>query len=180
MQTQKIIIIQGSSKSNGNTRKIADYLLSKMEAEFVDLNTKEIGYFDYEHQNVGDDFFDVIDQVLDCEIIIFATPVYWYSMSAQMKTFVDRLSDLLKIRKELGRKLRGKKMMVIACGSDDEEYPSLWEPFKLSADYLGMEYLGNAHTWVESERIPVKALSALDYFINKLSAFEINENTSNK
>jgi len=168
MPSEKFIIIQGSSKSNGNTRKVVDYILSKKDGRFVDLKTKEIGYFDYEHKNIDDDFLSVVDSILECEIIIFATPVYWYSMSAQMKTFLDRISDLLKIRKELGRQLRGKKMMAVSCSSDSTEYLSLWEPFKLSAEYLGMEYLGNAHAWIESEIIPTEARQSLDSLISKL------------
>ena len=50
------------------------------------------------------------------EQIIFATPIYWYAMSAQLKTFFDRMTDLLTIHKPLGRQLRkGKKMFLIAC-----------------------------------------------------------------
>jgi multimeric flavodoxin WrbA len=168
MKSENFIIIQGSSKSNGNTRKIVDYVLSKKEGQFIDLKTKEISYFDYEHKNVDDDFINVMKSVLKFETIIFATPVYWYSMSALMKTFIDRISDLLKIRKDLGRQLRGKNMMVIACSSDNTEYPSLWEPFKLSAEYLGMEYLGNAHTWVESDSVPLDVRQSLDLLLNKL------------
>ena len=48
------------------------------------------------------------------DTIIFATPVYWYSMSGILKVFIDRITDLLTIEKELGRKLRGKKMAVVS------------------------------------------------------------------
>jgi multimeric flavodoxin WrbA len=168
MNKTSFIILQGSSKSHGNTRKIVDFILSKKEGQFVDLITKDIGYFDYEHKNIDDDFLKVVDQILKCETIIFATPIYWYSMSAVMKTFFDRISDLLKIRKELGRQLRSKKMLVIACGSDKNEFPSFWEPFKLSAEYLGMEYRGHAHVWLESENIPAEVKEALDQLIDKL------------
>jgi len=168
MQPEKFIIIQGSSNSHGNTRKIVDYILSKKEGHFVDLNTKNIGYFDYEHKNIDDDFLEVIDSVLECETIIFATPVYWYAMSASMKTFIDRISDLLKIRKDMGRMLRGKKMMVISCGSDSTKFPSVSEPFKLSAEYLSMTYLGNVHTWVDADSIPEVVQQSLDILISEL------------
>ncbi len=169
MPKENFIIIQGSSKSHGNTRLVVDYFLSKKKGRFIDLKTKDISYFDYDHKNIDDDFLDVIDILLKYENIIFATPVYWYSMSAQIKTFMDRLSDLLKIRKDLGRQLRGKKMMVVACSSDATEYPSLWDPFKLTAEYLDMEYLGHAHTWIENEKIPVAAMNNLDQLIDKLN-----------
>ena len=168
MNKSNFIIIQGSSKSHGNTRQVVEYILSQKEGKFIDLNTKEITYFDYEHKNVEDDFLKVITEVLEHEIIIFATPVYWYTMSATLKTFIDRISDLLKIRKDLGRQLRGKRMMVVACSSDQTEYPSFWEPFKLTAKYLGMEYLGHAHTWISSGSIPIPVKQSIDKLIEKL------------
>jgi len=89
-------------------------------------------------------------------------------LSAIMKTFIDRLSDLLKIKKELGRQLRKKKLMVIATSSDDSEYPEFWSPFVRTADYLGMEYLGQVHTWLEKDQLPDRVKQALDDLINKL------------
>lgn len=59
----------------------------------------------------NDDYLNLMKQILDkYETLILATPVYWYSMSGIMKVFFDRLTDLLTIEKELGRKLRGKKI----------------------------------------------------------------------
>lgn len=59
----------------------------------------------------NDDYLNLMKQILEkYETLILATPVYWYSMSGIMKVFFDRLTDLLTIEKELGRKLRGKKI----------------------------------------------------------------------
>ena len=168
MQTENFIILQGSSRSLGHTRQIVDHILSEKAGEFIDLKTKNISYYDYEHKNINDDFLAIVHQLLAFETIIFATPVYWYNMSAEMKTFFDRLSDLLKIRKDLGRQLKGKKMMVVACSSDDIEFPFLWEPFKMTAEYMDMEYLGHAHTWIESGNIPLEVKYNLDQLISKL------------
>ena len=60
-------------------------------------------------------------------------------------------------------------MMVIACGSDKNEYPALWEPFKLTSEYLDMEYLGHAHTWVEEDIVSSEVKSTLDQMIDKLN-----------
>ena len=40
-----------------------------------------------------DDFLGVAEAMVDAEAILFATPVYWYSMSGRLKRFFDRLTD---------------------------------------------------------------------------------------
>ena len=150
----KRIIIQGSSRSKGNTNKVVRLLMKELEFDLVDLSLKKIGYFDYEFKNQTDDFLSIIKKIAnEYELIVFATPVYWYSMSGIMKTFFDRLSDCLRIEKETGRKLRGKNMAVISCGSDEIETEGFFTPFRNSAEYLGMTYIGNIHTWIEDELI---------------------------
>ncbi|HFA49370.1 MAG TPA: NADPH-dependent oxidoreductase [Bacteroidetes bacterium] len=153
----KTIIILGSSRSDGDTRAVAGFLLKNSAAAMIDLNDYNIGYFDYGNKNADDDFIPLMRKIIPrYERIIFATPVYWYSMSAVMKTFFDRISDLLKWEKDLGRELRGKAMAVVSCSGSDDLIDGFDMPFRESADYLGMEYLGHAHTWVKEGKISEK------------------------
>lgn len=104
------------------------------------------------------------------DTIIFATPIYWYAMSAIMKTFFDRLSDLIRIEKGIGRKLRGKSLAMVSCSGHDDRAPGFPEPFKLTADYLGMNYLGDIHTWVEDEvGITKQSIERMDGFLRKVN-----------
>lgn len=148
------VIILGSSNSHGNTRKIINEFLIHHPARLIDLNQYKISYFDYEHKNQNDDFLPLITDLLKYDEWIFATPVYWYSMSAVMKTFFDRISDLLKIRKDLGRQLRAKTMKIIVCSSNSEFYEYFEKPFEASANYLGMNYYGMLWSWIEDGTIP--------------------------
>jgi len=84
--------------------------------------------------------------VRDYDLIIFATPVYWYSMSGVMKIFIDRLTDLITIEKQIGNQLRNKYMAVITISSGGNLAEQFWIPFKETAKYLGMKYAGNMHT----------------------------------
>lgn len=142
----KTVIILGSSRKNGNTTKIVDEISKEHEIEVINLSDFNISYYDYESKNREDDFFPLIKGIIEnYDTLIFATPIYWYNMSGIMKVFFDRFSDLIRIEKETGRKLRGKKIGVISNSHDDEIEESFYIPFKKSADYLGMEYLGHAH-----------------------------------
>jgi multimeric flavodoxin WrbA len=168
----KTVIIFGSSRSHGNTRKVLDTLVKlKSNIDTIDLNDYDIGYFDYEFKNKDDDFFELIEKVITYDSIIFATPIYWYTMSAQLKTFFDRMSDLLfEGNKETGRKLRGKQMGVISCGSDSYFNESFEMPFKESASYLGMTYVGHLHTWLnEDSSLGNNVSNGLILFSEKLS-----------
>lgn len=145
MEGRKVIIL-GSSRKNGNTTKIVDEISKDTGIDVIDLSDYNISYYDYESKNREDDFLPLIRRILEqYDTLIFATPIYWYNMSGIMKVFFDRFSDLIRIEKETGRKLRGKKIGVISNSHDDEIEDSFYIPFKKSADYLGMEYLGHAH-----------------------------------
>ena len=165
----KIIIIQGSARKNGNTNRIVNYVQEEIECDFIDLKEYAISNYDYNSYNKEDDFLPLMREVVEYDLIIFATPVYWYTMSGIMKTFFDRITDCLKIEKETGQKLRGKAMAIISCGADDELKEGFAMPFRESAAYLGMTYKGNVHTWIENNEISEEVRRKLDRFLDKIS-----------
>jgi multimeric flavodoxin WrbA len=148
----KKLIILGSSRKNGDTRKIVDELIKISGWDVLDLNDYKIGYYDYEHKNLNDDYLPLMRKIIaEYDVLIFATPVYWYSMSGIMKVFFDRITDLLDEEKDLGRKLRGKSMAAVSCSGGDNLGDNFWLPFSATANYLGMSYLGNTHTIAEND-----------------------------
>ncbi len=164
----KGIILQGSSKSNGNTNKIALFVKERTGFDIIDLKSKNIGPFDYDFKNKSDDFLPTIKEIVEnYDTLIFATPVYWYAMSGIMKNFMDRITDCIKVEKETGRKLRGKKMGMISCGSGSELKKGFTMPFIESANYLGMHYLGDIHTWIEDESISKQLQNDIHVFISE-------------
>jgi multimeric flavodoxin WrbA len=142
----KKVIIQGSSRSNGNTSNSIAIISEKYNIDVIDLNDYTFSYYDYESKNLNDDFLPLITSIIEkYDTLIFATPVYWYNMSGIMKVFFDRFSDLIRVEKETGRKLRGKNMFVISNSHGDNIDASFYIPFQKSADYLGMNYTGELH-----------------------------------
>lgn len=140
------VIIVGSSRQNGNTTKIVYEIANQFNIDVINLSDYEISYYDYESKNNNDDFLPLIKSIIEnYDTLIFATPIYWYSMSGIMKVFFDRFSDLIRIEKETGRLLRGKKVAVLSNSHDDEIDFDFYIPFRKSADYLGMKYIGDQH-----------------------------------
>ena len=164
------LIIFGSSRGDGNTRKIVQFLEQQIEAEFIDLNDYAFSEFDYEYQNANDDFIGLAERMVQYSNIIFATPVYWYSMSALMKKYFDRMSDIVIFRKEIGRAMAKKNLFVLACSSDQTEYDCLFMPFEKTAEYLDMNFGGRVHTWIEEEEITKEVKLKVVDFAKKIEA----------
>lgn len=163
------IVIFGSSRSCGNTWNAIQAVLNNREVRIVDLSKNNVLHYDYEYKNQTDDFLRIISLVLEYNNIIFATPVYWYSMSAQLKIFFDRLSDLIRIKKDFGRMLKGKKCYLISSGTD-EELPIGFEiPFKNTCKYFNMIYEKSFYYRVPRDEImPDSIKIAAEKFGNEL------------
>ncbi len=140
------VIIMGSSSSSGHTARISQHLAQNAGWEYIDLNRFDISYYDYHHENRLDDFIPLIKKILNQhKTIVFSTPVYWYSMSAIMKTFIDRLTDLLEIELPLKEQLKGMEMVLLSNSADKTlDYP-FEIPFEKTAAYLEMKYLVHQH-----------------------------------
>lgn len=148
----RTLSILGTSRSQGNTRLTLEAVLQG-RAPVIDLNGHSITPYDYTHQNSGDGFLGLARQLVKADTVVLATPVYWYSMSAQLKTFLDRLTDLTRVHKALGRALKGKSLFLVASSSSPELPPGFVAPFELSAEYFGMRWGGAFHAYFESDLV---------------------------
>ena len=158
-ETQPVVLL-ASSRSAGNTFRLAELILPAGTARVIDLTKLKIGYYSYGQENAGDDFVPLVEELLLFQVWVLATPLYWYTMSAQAKTFIDRLSDLLSARKEVGRRLRGKALAVVCAGSDAQPPSSFAHPFELTCQYLGMRFLGSHYCPFEESRTPSPELAS--------------------
>ncbi|HHF3044372.1 TPA: flavodoxin family protein [Vibrio diabolicus] len=161
-----IAVILGTSKSDGNTRKLADSFVEQSGAKLFDLSNFNVSFYDYSHENENDDFLPIIHELLSFDHLVFASPVYWYSMSAQLKVFFDRLSDLLTIEKELGRRLKGKSISVLSTGYNLELPDCFVQPFELTAKYMQLEFKGCEYLAIQTEsdlgKVTVSAAQAIE------------------
>lgn len=148
----RTLTILGTSRSHGNTRLTLDAVLQD-RAPVIDLNDHPLTPYDYTHQNGGDDFLGIARQLVEADTLVFATPVYWYSMSAQLKTFLDRLTDLTRVHKALGRTFKGKSLFLVASSSSPELPPGFVAPFELTAEYFDMRWGGAFHAYFEADLV---------------------------
>jgi multimeric flavodoxin WrbA len=139
------LVILGSARPDGETRKAVEIAFPHGAIELVVLPDFTIGGYDYTHGNEGDGFDGIAAKMAAADAIVFATPVYWYAMSAPLKIFFDRLTDMTENLKSLGKSLSGKPVWVIATGSENELPEGFEVPFARTADYFGMTYRGCAY-----------------------------------
>ncbi len=167
----KIAIIEGSARSNGDTRMLTNYLRQDQSNwDLFDLNQLNIGPYDYQQRNQDDDFLTTAQRLLEYPTLILATPIYWYTVSGAMKDFMDRISDLLvDPHKDIGRALRGKRMASLSCSRGEDLVAGFEMPLRETANYLGMDYLGHYHGWVQDDRIAPKAVTVMDQLKKSVS-----------
>lgn len=99
---KKILGVVGSPRRNGNTHILVNRILegAKEKGAIVDilfLNDLFIRECDGCHTcwegkqcNKNDDMNNIYPKIIESDVIIFGTPVYWYGPTALMKGFIDR------------------------------------------------------------------------------------------
>jgi multimeric flavodoxin WrbA len=137
------IIILASSRKEGNTKKFVVDTYGTLTPTLIDLLDYTIVPYNYqETYPYNDNFQVIIDQILEHDVVVLATPVYWFSMSGLMKVFFDRLTDLLGSHKQKGRNLKGKIIKLLVTGTGETLPVGFEVPFRETADYFDMIYEG--------------------------------------
>lgn len=146
----KIVSLIGSTRKGGNTEQLADYVLQNIEYQKIyisDLHIKPIE--DLRHtesgfQSVKDDYHQVIHALMTSDVVIFATPIYWYTMSGTMKNMIDRLSQAIRDKQypHLKENLKTIQAIVIAVGGDEPRIKGLplVQQFKYTFDFLNIPF----------------------------------------
>lgn len=100
--SKKVLIISGSPRKGGNLEILCDRFREGAEAagntvEKVFLRSLKIGpcMACYGCRGKGvcvqkDDMEELLDQMVKADVLVLATPVYFYSMDGQLKTMIDR------------------------------------------------------------------------------------------
>ncbi|QFT87608.1 Putative NAD(P)H-dependent FMN-containing oxidoreductase YwqN [Bacillus sp. THAF10] len=147
-----IAVIYGGTREKSNTEILTKHAIEGVEVEEIYLrNYSILPIIDMRHdeqgfQDRGDDYNAVIERVLQHDTIIFATPIYWYSMSGAMKNFVDRWSHSMRDAAfpDFKATMANKEAYVIAVGGDKPYIKGLpmIEQFKYIFEFMSMEFKG--------------------------------------
>ena len=100
--SKKVLILSGSPRKNGNSDLLCDeFARGAMEVghevEKIRVAEKKIGYCRacYACRGTGlcaikDDMAEVMQKMIECDVMVLASPIYFYSIDAQLKAVIDR------------------------------------------------------------------------------------------
>ena len=147
----KIIVLRGSPNRNGSTAILTDAFVQGAESaghkcEIIDvcrLNIRPcLGCVrcGYEGPCVQkDDMLLVREKLLAADMVVFATPLYYYGMSAQLKTVVDRFCAF---NSSLNRKHLKSALLAVAWNANDWTFDALQAHYKTLVRYIRLEDKG--------------------------------------
>ncbi|MFC2099989.1 flavodoxin family protein [Candidatus Bipolaricaulota bacterium] len=151
----KTLVLKASPRKRGNTATMADHLIDGLAAVgHTDTTTFHLndlvirpcqacdGCFQppYSGCVLDDDFATIYPVFRDADLIVFAAPVYWWHLCAQMKTFVDRMHPMLTFDRD--HCLPTKDLVLITAHLAEDPYgvDLVIKMFESIAGWAGMDF----------------------------------------
>ena len=144
---KKVLTLYSSARPDGNTYQMVSLFNCMVDGETSYLDSLDINQYDYNFNNQEDDFVGIIDSMLEADIIVFASPVYWYSLTPTFKTFIDRLTDLTELShlKPKGKQLREKVFYLFATSVHEQAPDSFTHQVEHTLRYFGWNFKDTIH-----------------------------------
>lgn len=124
---KKVVVISTSLRHDSNSEMLATAFAEGAESggnnvEFISLRGKKIEFCigclvcQKKRQCViKDDAIKIEQSVLNADVVVFATPIYYYEMSGQMKTLIDRMNSLYP------KDYKFREIYMLSVAAEDEE-----------------------------------------------------------
>jgi len=126
--SKKVLVISSSLRKNANSEQLAlsfaeGARAAGNEAEFISLRDKAIrfciGCFACQKTQrcfMHDDADAIREKMLHADVLVFATPIYYYEMSGALKTMLDRANPLFPSDYQF------REVYALATAAENEEY----------------------------------------------------------
>ena len=147
----KIVVLMASPNPHGSTSILAEQFRKGAEesgnsVEVIDVCRMNVApctgcvACGYEGDCVQRDDNELIRRkLLSCDMVVFATPLYYYGMSAQLKTVVDRFCAY---NSSLNHRHLKSALLTVAWNSDDWTFDALTAHYKTLVRYINFEDMG--------------------------------------
>lgn len=150
---RKMAMILGSPRKGGNSEVLAEAFArgaSSFEVTTVRTNDLKLGgcvdcrgcWSKGTHCVQGDDMSQVYAALDDAEVIVFATPLYFYSWPTQIKPVWDRLIPYYSEKSKIDMKGRRAVLLATAGDGDASCFDGLKRSFELACGYCKWDVAG--------------------------------------
>lgn len=125
---KKVVVLSTSLRPGSNSNTLAERFAEGAKAagnevEFISLRGKEIkfciGCMSCQKNGArvfSDDVPAIMDSVLNADVVCWATPIYYYEMSGQMKTLIDRMNAMYS------KDYMFRDIYLLATAAENEAY----------------------------------------------------------
>ena len=156
---KKILVLSGSPKKDGNTAALVDWFSQGARSKGARVEVVRTASLKYKSTGcvscrscqkidkyeciIEDEAKPVLARMAGVDVIVMATPLYFFGASAQLKLVFDRMFSLYKWDNQSGTMetpLKGKTFVLIASAYEDVGLDALEKPFALTAEYTGMKF----------------------------------------
>lgn len=147
----KIVLLEGSPNKHGSSNLLADCFRQGAEeaghtVEIIDAAHADIHpctgciHCGYEGPCVQKDDVEAIrPKILGADMMVFVTPLYYYGMSAQLKTLIDRFCAF---NSSIQSKHMKSALIAAAWNSDSWTFEALESHYKTLVRYLNLTDMG--------------------------------------
>jgi len=155
MAKKNILVLTGSPRRNGNSDKLAEAFMAGAFSK-----GHEVKRFDAARKKIGgciackacwkkdrpcsfqDDFNELAPMLEAADVLVFATPIYWFNFPAQLKAVIDKMNAYLG--KDCKRPLKIRESFLLTCGADEGEeiFEGITVTYRQIVKYMGWEDRG--------------------------------------
>lgn len=147
----RIVVLEGSPNRHGSSNLLADCFKQGAEeaghtVEIIDAAHADVHpctgciHCGYEGPCVQkDDVERFRRQILDADMMVFVTPLYYYGMSTQLKILIDRFCAF---NSSIQRKHMKSALLAAAWNSDSWTFEALKSHYKTLVRYLNLTDMG--------------------------------------
>jgi len=154
----KVVCLLGSPRGKGNSSTIAGRFCETAQGLGAELKTYALNELDYrgcqgcmlcktelDRCAVEDDLTEVLDAIRETDVLVIASPVYFWDISGQLKCFLDRTFSYLvpnfMTNPEPSRLSHGKKLVLILTqGNPDEtKFTDIYPKFEYFFSRFGFD-----------------------------------------
>lgn len=123
---KRVIVISTSLRHGSNSDILADKFVEGAQAvgnevEKISLSGKEIQFcrgcmacHKLGYCVIKDDVNGIMAKVMEADVIVWATPIYYYGMCGQMKTLIDRMNAMY------GRDYKFRDVYLLTTAADED------------------------------------------------------------